>query len=58
MFQIFCSTKCYIKKLLKHMFNVKTMTSNGDTLTKRVYPFHEKHSDKVESFTVKHFQEI
>ena len=40
------------------MFNVKTMTSNGDTLTKRVYPFHEKHSDKVESFTVKHFQEI
>ena len=38
-----------VKKLLKHMFYVKTMNSNEDTL-KRV-------SDKADFFTVKHFQE-
>ena len=57
MLQIFCSTKCYIKKWLKRLSNVKTMTSNEDTLRKRVYPFQEKHSDNADSFTVKHFQE-
>ena len=33
------------------------MTSNNDTLGKLVYAFHEKHFDKPDSFTVKHFQE-
>ena len=33
------------------------MTSNEDTLRKRVYAFQEKHSHKMDSFTVKHFQE-
>ena len=57
MLQIFCSTKCYIRKLLKHMFYVKITTSNEDTLKKRVYAFHAKYFDKADSFTVKHFQE-
>ena len=33
------------------------MTANEDTLRKRVYAFQQKHSDKADSFTVKHFQE-
>ena len=57
MLQMFYSTKFYIKKLLKHKFYVKTMTSNDDTHRKRVYAFHRKHSDKADSFIVKHFQE-
>ena len=42
MLQIFCVTKCYIKKLLKHMFYVKTMTSNEEHYCKTL-------SNKMES---------
>ena len=56
MLQILCSTKCTIKIFLKHLFNIKKMTSNQDTLRKRVYAFHEQHFDKPDSFTVNHFK--
>ena len=56
MWQILCFTKCHIKIFLKNLFNIKKMTSNQDTLRKRVYAFHEQHFDKPDSFTVNHFK--
>ena len=32
------------------------MTSKEDTIRKRVYAFHEQHSDKPKTFTVNHFE--
>ena len=56
MLQILYSLKCTVKIFLKHLFNIKKMTSNQDTLRKRVYAFHEQHFDKPDSFTVNHFK--
>ena len=58
MLQIACSTKFYFGKIaIKHKFYAKTMNLNEDTLRKRLYAFQEIHSDKADSFTIKHFQE-
>ena len=52
MLKIYCSTKVYIKKLPEQMFYVKTMTSNKDTLRKRVYAFHGKNIP-IKNFSVR-----